>query len=479
MRENRRRIALMPLLALAACASGPDYRTPAVTLPAGYAQAPAVAQAADAASLAIFWRQFDDPVLDGLVQAALQANLDVRIAQARLVEAQATLLGSEAASMPSVGLNGGVTRSVTPTYQLPGATRSQRTNTVYAPSAVMNWELDLFGRQQRATESAAARVTAQELGIGAAQSAVVAALAGNYLALRGLQQRLQVAEDALVNQREALRLTQARAGAGRGTEFDVARARTLVASTAAGVPALLGDIARAQHRIATLTGQPAAQVQATLAAPRALPRLAATDLSRLPVGTPEALLRRRPDIQVAERQLAAASAEIGVAMADRFPRLSLSGLLGFNTNRASDLGEGSSAVYSVGAALSWTALDFGRVRAGVRGAESRAERSRLVYEQTVLVALEEAENALSGYTRSAQRAAELAVAAGEAQRAARIARARLQAGSVDLLTVLDAERQSLSAVDQLAQADSGTAGALVEVYRALGGGWPGPASRAP
>jgi outer membrane protein, multidrug efflux system len=461
-------------LLLAACVSGPDYRPPATASAASFVNAPAAGapvNAADAATLAAFWRGFGDPVLDNLVQAALQANLDLRIAQTRLTEARALLLGAQADAMPNVSVEASATRSLTPRYLQPGASRSQRTGTVYAPSALMNWELDLFGRNARAAESAAALVSAQELGVGSAQAVVVAALATDYLRLRGLQQRLVVAEESLLNLREGLRVTEARLTAGRATQFDVARARNLVASTAATLPALQAQAARAMHRIATLSGQPTAQVTQALTERAPLPGLPVTDLARLPVGTPELLLRRRPDIQVAERELAAATADVGVAVADRFPRLSLSGLLGLSSNRAGNLASSGAGTYSLGATLSWAALDFGRTQSRVDAAQARSARSLLQYEQTVLTALEETENALNGFTRSAQQVAEWEVASRSAQEAAEIARKRFAAGSTDLLPVLDAERQALSSRDQWVQAQADTASALVDVYRALGGGW--------
>jgi outer membrane protein, multidrug efflux system len=464
----------LAVAAVAGCAAGPDYRAPALPLAASFVNAPAPAgplQTADAATLAGFWTQFGDPALDRLVQAALQANLDVRIAQARLVEAQATLQGAQAESLPGFGAQASATRSLAPDWQQPGASRSQRTSTLYAPAALMNWELDLFGRNARASESAAALVSAQTLGVGGAQAAVVAAVASNYLNLRGLQQRLTFAEESLANQRETLRLTEVRLAAGRGTQLDVARARNQVATTAASVPALHAQVARTVHRLATLTGLPLAELTQSLAQRSPLPGLPTTDLARLPIGSPEALLRRRPDIQVAERQLAASTAEVGVAVADRFPRVSLSGLLGLNSNRAGDLFTSGAGVYSLGASLTWTAFDFGRIDARVQASEARANRSLLVYEQTVLTALEETENALSGYTRNAQQAAELTTAAGSALEAATIARNRFGAGSIDQLSVLDAERQLLAARDQLVQVDTATAVALVDIYRALGGGW--------
>jgi len=461
-------------LLLAGCAVGPNYKAPVTTVPAAYSNAPGAAPGTaglDESELATFWQQFQDPVLDRLMQQAWAANLDVRIAQARLAEARASLLGAEAEAMPSLNVDALATRSQSPQWQQPGASRSQRTGTVYEPFAVMNWELDLFGRVQRSTESAAAVASAQEVGIGGAQVALAGAVATNYLTLRGLQLRLAVAQESLVNQREALRLTVVRFEAGRGTQFDVARARNLVASTAAGIPALQLQVTRAVQRLATLTSQPGTAVADEVHAPLPLPQLPVTDLSQWPVGTPAELLRRRPDIRVAERQLAASSADIGVAMADRFPRLSLSGLLGLNSNRSGDLFSLSAGGYTLIAALRWTAFDFGRVNARVKAAEASSQRSLLVYEQTVLTALEETENALSGYTRNTQQAAELLVAAQSAQEAAAIARKRYAAGSIDQLALLDAERQVLSARDLLVQGDTGTATALVEVYRALGGGW--------
>ncbi len=455
---------------LAGCASGPDYKPHSATLPAGYAQAPA-SVAADEAALAAFWQQFGDPVLDRLMQQARTANLDVRIARERLVEAQAVLLGTVADARPSLGVQADATRSVAPEWQQPGRSRSERTGSVFAPSVVMNWELDLFGRNRRSSESAAALVSAQELGIGGAQVALAGAVATNYLSLRGLQQRLAVAQESLANQREALRLTEVRVAAGRGTALEVARARNLVAGTAATVPALQTQVQRTVQRLATLVSQPAPFVAAEVATLLPLPRLPAAELAQWPVGTPAELLRRRPDIRAAERQLAASHADIGVAMADRFPRVSLSGLLGLNSNRLGELASGGAAVASLGASLSWSAFDFGRTDARVGAARSRTERSLLVYEQTVLTALEEAENALGGYTRQAEQAAELLQAANAAQQAADLARKRYAVGGIDQLALLDAERQLLGARDQLTQADTATATALVEVYRALGGGW--------
>ncbi|MDQ6683880.1 MAG: TolC family protein [Pseudomonadota bacterium] len=202
-----------------------------------------------------------------------------------------------------------------------------------------------------------------------------------------------------------------------------------------------------------------------------MPTLPATDLGALPLGTPELLLRRRPDVVQAERQLAAATADIGVATADLFPRVSLSGLLGFAGTRFGSLGQAGTQEYSAGAAISWPLLDFGRVRSRIDASEARAEQALATYEQTVATALEETEGALTQFTRDAQQSERLAFAAANAADASRLARLRFDAGSSDFLAVLDAERQTLAARDQLVQAQVGQSTALVAVYRALGGGW--------
>ena len=453
-------LTVVTLATLAGCASGPDYKAPQPPLEPAFLQA-TTARAEQ--PVAAFWRAFNDPQLDALIEQALAANTDVKIAQARLQEARANAGETRAGGLPSLSAGAGAAR-VDPLG--PGGSGNQ-----FVLSGALNWELDFFGRSRRANESAAALVQAGEAGVQAAQRLVAAEVTNNYLALRTLQQRLRVAQDSLVNQRESLRLVDARAQAGRGTTLDVARARALLDGTEASVPALQGALERLPYRLATLTGQNARGLNALLATEKLLPTIAATDLSTLATGTPQAMLERRPDIRVAERQLAAATAGIGVARADLFPRISLVGLLGFTSNRLSDLLQADSRSSSLGASLSWTALDFGRVRSRIGASEARALQALLVYEQTVQLALEETESALAQYTRGVQQTDKLTSAARNAEEAARLSRVRFEAGAADYLTVLDAERTVLQARDALVQAQGGTVGSLVGVYRALGGGW--------
>ncbi len=471
MRDRCHLVAATALLALAGCAVGPNYQAPTLTLDPAFVNAQAGSLQPPGVDIATFWRGFGDPLLVQLVERALAANGDVRIAAARLQEARASLRGANAELLPEIGVAADAGRSLTPEFLAPGASRSQRTGSAFDAGFTANWELDFFGRNRRASESASAQVDASQAGVHAAQTAVAAEVARNYLELRGLQQRLEVARESLVNQRDTLRLTSVRLDAGRGTRLDVARSASLYDSTEATLPVLQAAIDRSAYRLATLTAQPPRVVATLLATPQLLPVLPVTDLSALPIGTPEQLLRRRPDLVAAERQLAAATANIGVATADLFPRISLSGLIGFASNRLTRLGESDSQQYSFGAGLTWPILDFGRVRSRIAASEARAQQSLANYEQTVAIALEETEGALTQFTRNAQQAQKLASAARNAEDATRLSRLRFDAGAADLLVVLDAQRQSLAARDALVQAQVGQATALVGIYRALGGGW--------
>ena len=470
-RRARLGLALAAAILAGACAVGPDYREPKPALDASFVNAPAAAVNPAGADIAAFWRGFGDAELTALIERGLAANGDVRIAQARLQESRAILLGARAELLPNIGVAADAGRTLTPEFQLPGASRSQRTTSFYDAGFTASWELDFFGRNRRASESAAAQLDASQAGVHAAQTIVAAEVARNYLELRGLQLRLAVARDSIVNQRESLRLTSARLDAGRGTQLDVARAQTQLSGTEAILPTLQMAIDRSSYRIATLVAEPLRDVAARLATPRLLPTLPVTDLSALPLGTPEQLLRRRPDLVQSERQLAAATADIGVATADLFPRINLVGLIGFATNQLSGFGQSTSQQYSLAAGLTWPLLDFGRVRSRISASEARALQALAGYEQTVATALEETEGALSQFSHSAEQTDKLATAAGSAEQAARLSKLRFDAGAVDFLIVLDAERQSLIARDALVLAQVGQATALVSVYRALGGGW--------
>ena len=482
MREPAFRITTAAALSLTLLASGcalvgRDYQAPPPKLDANFIAAGVSKLNTEpvAADIAAFWRGFNDAELSALVERALQANGDIRIAQARLQESRALREEVDKSTLPSIGVEANANRSISPPSSVFQSSRSQRTGANFSAAFVANWELDFFGVERRAKESAAAQAGASEASLGAVQTSVAAEVARNYLEVRGLQLRHAVTQASLANQRESLAIAQARVDAGRGTQLDLERALTLTASTEAALPSLLAAIDLGIYRLATLSAQPPAELRARLATPVPLPGLPVTDLAALPLGTPQQWMARRPDVAAAERQLAAATAEVGVSEGELYPSISFSGLLGLASTRLGDLTDSQSRRYSVGAGITWTVLDFGRIRSRIAASEARTLQSLANYEQTLATALEETEGSLAQFSRNAQRRESLARAERSASEASRLARLRYEAGVTDFLAVLDADRELLSTRDALAQADTSNATSLVAVYRALGGGWTAPA----
>jgi len=283
--------------------------------------------------------------------------------------------------------------------------------------------------------------------------------------LRGLQNELAVAYKNVTNQQETVNITRARLEGGRGTELDVARARSILNNTLAIIPPLETSVAEAIHRLGVLTGQQPTALRAELTPPGSLPALP----NVVNIGDPNELLRRRPDIRIAERNLAAATANIGVSVADLFPRVTLNGQFGWEASNFSALGTANGEAWSFGPRITWAALDLGHVRARIQAANARAESYLAQYERTVLTSLEETENALVAFGREQQRLGYLQQSVADSRIAAVLARQRYDAGAVDFLVVLDAERAQLVTEDQFAQSQTRTATALVAVFKALGG----------
>ena len=408
-----------------------------------------------------WWTQFADPVLDTLVTQALASNHDVRIAVARLDQASAFVDERKLDRYPHVTVGISVERR---DQAQPGFSDEPQVVTTYRAGFDAFWELDLFGRVRSQIAAASANAQSFEAALDDVRVSLVAEVATNYFLLRGLQHQLAVAERNLTNQRESLRLTIVRRDAGIGEEQDVASAAARVAATEATVPPLRGALAERQHRLAVLLGARPGALTVDLT-PRAYPPLAAT----LAVGDPEALLRRRPDVRLAERRLAAATATEGVAVADLYPRITLSGFLGFLAGRGSLFGTTDSRAYSVTPALSWAAFDLGGARARLRGTEASTRETLAVFEATVLRALEETENALVRYRQDQERLVKLVDQARESTRAASIARVRYKEGATDFLSLLDAERTELQAEDAVAVAEADVFVSVVSLYKSLGG----------
>ncbi|MEO7403931.1 MAG: TolC family protein [Burkholderiales bacterium] len=454
--------ALLGACTTACTTIGPDYREPAAQVDSKFA----FGDGFDAGEpVAAFWQRFDDPVLDRIVTRALAANHDLRIADARLQEARGIRRDAEGERFPSLIANTGYTMQQFSTAEFPGP-RSARNRDAFFARLEPFWEIDFFGRVRRSIEARVAELGAAEAGLYAAQVAVVGEVARSYFELRGAQRERTVAQSNAENQRQTLTWTQARLDAGRGTELDTARAAAQLESTLAILPLLEERITRALLRLGVLIGaRPNALAGELNPAPsRALPELGG-------IGTPEQLLRRRPDIRIAERQLAASTARVGVAVGDLFPRVIISGRLGFQSRGLLGLGSSDSVSYGLGPSIQWGAFDFTRVRARIATAESRVEGQLAAYEQTISRALEETEGALVAYTLSRTRQGALERAARASEQAVKLSRLRFEAGASDFLAVLDAERRLLADQTALASSETSTATALVAVYKALGGGW--------
>lgn len=410
---------------------------------------------------AAWWREFDDPVLEELERAALGANLDVRVAVARVDQARAVFDESKLDRYPEVTLNASYDRRE---QVIPGFTEDRVKTTTYRAALDASWELDLFSRVRSQVRAAAATAESLEASLDDVRVVVAAEVARNYFELRGLQQQIAVTERSLINAQESLRLTKVRRDAGIGEEQDVASAAARVAAVEASLPPLRTAIAAREHRLAVLAGVRPGELSVDLQL-RPYPALA----KALPLGDPASLLRRRPDVRAAERRVAAAAAREGVAAADLFPRVSVTGLLGFLAGRGSLFGKADSRAWAVTPALSWAAFDIGSPRARLRGTEAARREALAEYEHTVLRALEEAQNALVFYREQQRRLVSLADQARESGRAASIARVRYKEGVSDFLDLLDAERTELQAQEAVAQAESGVFTGVVQIYKSLGG----------
>ncbi|MEZ5521120.1 MAG: efflux transporter outer membrane subunit [Dokdonella sp.] len=460
---------------IAACTVGPDYVRPESPSPAHFAHAnkaePAsrVEMPADTAAEMEFWDRFNDPLLSRLVAQALASNHDLRIALANLDRANALLGGARFDASPVITAEAEASDARASADQLPGVGREERDAKRYSAGIRANWELDLFGRIRRGVEAQSAELEASVADLAAAQVVVAADVASTYAELRGLQERWRVAQDNARNQLDTLRLLEARSSAGRGTEFDTSRATAQLETTRSRIPALESAIAIGMHRIAVLTGQTPDALIDALQAEQPLPAVPA----RIDAGTPGELLRRRPDVAAAEQRLRAATARIGIATADLFPHFTLGGLLGSQAVGAGDLFERDSETRLIALGVDWSFLDIGHVRARISASNASASAELARYEQSVLRALEDTENALTRYAHARIEDAHLRRAAESSTRAAELARTRFDAGASDLLEVLDAERTRLQAQDALAVARTQSVTSAIALYRALAGGWPG------
>jgi len=462
-----RRAAFALALAASACTVGPNYKRPVAQLPEAYrAAAPTGALAADQPSLGDqkWWEVFQDEQLQELIRTALRQNFDVRIAAARVAEARAQLGITRADQFPQVDGSALADRERVSASPVPLPSQAFDRN-VFQVAGSTRWEVDFWGKFRRATEAARATLAATEWGRRAVVTSLVAQVAEAYFALRAIDLNLDISRQTLASRQESLRLTQVRAAGGVASELDVRQAEQLVFGASAVIVDLERQAEQQENLISILQGNN----------PGAVPRgRTLTDqplIPQVPTGLPSALLERRPDIVEAEQTLVAANANIGVVRANFFPEVSLTGSGGFQSAALSSLLTGPAAFFTVGATLLQPVFTAGRTRSQVELAEARRDEVLLAYQQTILESLRDVSDALIAYRRNREFRDQQQLLTRSAGDALRLTTVRYQGGASNYLEVLDADTRLFAAQLVLAQAQLNELLAIVQIYRALGGGW--------
>ena len=478
------RTALLSLLffvtlGFTGCAVGPNYKRPALSVPGTYrGTAPETAPTTEPspsepakgpstypvpASLGDekWWEVFRDQELQGLIRIALQNNYDVRIAAARVLEAQAQLGITRADQFPTLGAGGGVSSQQNPkSGPIPAFEITQGQLTVSAA-----WNLDFWGRYRRATEAARANLLANEWARKQVMATLVANVATGYFQLRQLDLQLEISQRTLTSRRDSLQLTQTLEQHGIQSLLDVRQAEQLVYTAATEIPDLERRIAQQENAISILLGNNPGDV------PRGLQLTEQPHAPEVPAGLPSSLLVRRPDIVQAEQILIAANAQIGVARAAYFPQISLTGTAGFESTALTSLFTGPAGLWNLGGSFTQPIFQGGRLKSNVRLAEAQQQQAVLAYQQTIKGAFRDVSDALVAYRKNREFRLQQEHLVESAQDAARLSEVRFKAGTTDYLEVLTNETNSFSAELTLAQAQGNELTALVQLYQALGGGW--------
>ncbi len=461
-------------MVLSGCAVGPDYTPPHPLLAASFrATAALPPAAAPQADLAAWWRAFGDPMLDKVIDQALAENLDLAQAVARVGQARAAADIARAALLPSGAFDASAAtahQSVeTPIGQIEQALGVDRDGQLYDVDGSASWEVDIFGGLRRDRQAALADYQAADAGSAAARVEVVAEAADTYILVRTLQARLAVAREELATQEHLLSLARLQFSRGILAEAGLHQAESVCSTVSAQVPVLESALETATNALEVLMGAAPGSWHAALAAPSPIPSPPAI----MDAEGPPSLLRRRPDIIVAERRLAAANARIGAAIAEYYPHFSLSALLGFSSASAASLfGSGAAQAQAI-AGVRWRLFDFGRVDSEVATAHGRYAEALAAYRLSVLQATSDVENAFTSLSKNEERARLLESSEGSLDRQLRSLRTAQARGAISLVDVLQSTGQLLQARDARVTAQSDAARAAVSSFRALGGGWQG------
>jgi NodT family efflux transporter outer membrane factor (OMF) lipoprotein len=466
---------------LCACTVGPDYRSPNLPLPERWPSQPSSADTSGDASLANWWTSLNDPILNQLVQQAVAENKSVRQAMARVTEARARRNVSLAGLAPTVDSSTRASRSDSDVRErgrstdlddpdaLPGSDTSRLSfeSDDYDAALDARWELDLFGGKRRALQASTAQLGASDADLRDVLVTLLGDVALGYVNVRTVQSRLAFAERNLQAQSELVTITSWRAEAGLADAVAVAQAKTSYAQTQAQIPALEANLAAAMNRVAVLTGQQPGALAGVLSERKPIPVTPADIVTSIPAE----VMRRRPDIRRAERQLAAQTAQVGVATAALYPSLSLTGSFGVNAASFGDLMSNNLGSNRFGFGISMPIFRAGALRQNVKAQSAVVDQAMATYEATVLSAFEEVENALMAWSTEQRRHLALVDAASNARTARELAVVQYSAGLVDFQTVLTADRQQIASEDALAVSDGELTANLIRLYKAFGGGW--------
>ena len=449
------------------CAVGPDFKTPTPLSSDKFINAASVFNTGEVDKT--FWRRFNDASLNQLIEDALKANHDLKIAVANVAVAKALSREARSQLLPTILANASYRDSLDSANVVKTAnpTRADREQRASIASIDMSWELDFAGRLRRGAEAASADAAAVDARLDDVQVSLTAEVARNYFELREQQLELMLAKQNVANFSNVLKINSARFDAGSVNGLDLARAKSLLETARATVPQAETTLVKTVYRLSVLTGKPPGALNNLL---DANPNLVRAEIVTA-IGTPAQLLKRRPDIRAAERELAAATARIGIAVADFYPRISIGGNIGVNARSPRDWDQSGNRFWGIGPSITWAFLDSGAIRSRINQAEARVDAAMAKFDKTVLVALEETEGALFAYSQSLTREKALNDANAAASQAVKLAQLRFDAGASDFLVVLDAERTRIVAERDLAQGTAATATSLVAVYKALAGGF--------
>ncbi|HEX4802693.1 MAG TPA: efflux transporter outer membrane subunit [Myxococcaceae bacterium] len=471
---------LAVLSALGGCAVGPKYTTPETSVPTNNWTTSDPQISTQTAVDTMWWKSFNDPALDRLVELAYQQNLPLQVAGLRIVEARAQLGIATGSQYPqvqvvfgeaeAVGLSKNSANSPLGLSSLPSGVSFNRNYLNYQIGFDAVWELDLWGKYRRGVESEAASLLATVGDYYYGIVSLTAEVARTYVVIRTFEVLVELAQENIAVQEKGLQIAESRFRHGATSELDVTQATTLLESTRATLPRLQSGLAQARNALATLLGQPTGTVEALLSGPKVIPRAPV----KVVVGVPAEMLRRRPDVRSAELTAAAQCARIGVAKADLYPSLTLFGSFGV---QASDKGASANPFsadalyYSVGPRINWPFFNYGRIENNVRVQDARFEELLVGYRNAVLKAAQEVEDAMVGFLNDQRAVAFEQGAVKAAQRSVEISLVQYREGAVDYQRVLEAQRSLLQEQNSLTQSSSSVATNLVALYKALGGGW--------